>query len=71
MGWFDMSTLKEPYRLEGKKTMGLELAEQFGWRLPDVILYPTGGGTGLIGMWKAFAELRELGWLEGRRSCRG
>src|SRR3954447_12118196 len=63
MGWFDVSTLKEPYRLEGKKTMGLELAEQCGWRLPDVILYPTGGGTGLIGMWKAFAELRELGWL--------
>jgi threonine synthase len=64
MGWFDMSTLKEPYRLEGKKTMGLELAEQMGWTLPDVILYPTGGGTGLIGMWKAFAELRELGWLK-------
>jgi threonine synthase len=63
MNWFDMSTLKEPYRLEGKKTMGLEIAEQFDWRLPDVILYPTGGGTGLIGMWKAFAELRELGWL--------
>jgi threonine synthase len=63
MGWFDLSTLKEPYRLEGKKTMGLELAEQLGWRLPDVILYPTGGGTGLIGMWKAFAELAELGWL--------
>lgn len=63
MGWFDMSTLKEPYRLEGKKTMGLELAEQFGWRLPDVILYPTGGGTGLIGMWKAFQELAELGWI--------
>jgi threonine synthase len=63
MGWFDVSTLKEPYRLEGKKTMGLELAEQLGWRLPDVILYPTGGGTGLIGMWKAFQELRELGWL--------
>jgi threonine synthase len=62
-GWFDMSTLKEPYRLEGKKTMGLELAEQGAWRLPDVILYPTGGGTGLIGMWKAFQELRELGWL--------
>ena len=57
MGWFDISTLKEPYRIEGKKTMGLELAEQFDWRLPDVILYPTGGGTGLIGMWKAFAEL--------------
>jgi threonine synthase len=64
MGWFDMSTLKEPYRLEGKKTMGLELAEQLDWRLPDVILYPTGGGTGLIGMWKAFAELRQLGWLK-------
>ena len=63
MGWFDMSTLKEPYRLEGKKTMGLELAEQFGWTLPDVIFYPTGGGTGLVGMWKAFAELRELGWI--------
>jgi len=67
MGWFDMSTLKEPYRLEGKKTMGLELAEQGGWRLPDVILYPTGGGTGLIGMWKAFAELGELGWLRSDR----
>jgi threonine synthase len=65
--WFDMSTLKEPYRLEGKKTMGLELAEQTAWELPDVILYPTGGGTGLIGMWKAFAELRELGWLRTQR----
>lgn len=64
MEWFDFSTLKEPYRLEGKKTMGLELAEQLGWKLPDAIFYPTGGGTGLIGMWKAFAELRELGWLE-------
>ena len=64
MGWFDVSTLKEPYRIEGKKTMGLELAEQLGWELPDVILYPTGGGTGLIGMWKAFAELETLGWLE-------
>jgi threonine synthase len=64
VGWFDMSTLKEPYRLEGKKTMGLEIAEQGGWKLPDVILYPTGGGTGLIGMWKAFAELSELGWLK-------
>ena len=64
MGWFDVSTLKEPYRIEGKKTMGLELAEQFNWKLPDVILYPTGGGTGLIGMWKAFNELREIGWLE-------
>jgi threonine synthase len=62
-GWFDVSTLKEPYRIEGKKTMGLELAEQFDWELPDVILYPTGGGTGLIGMWKAFAELEQLGWL--------
>ena len=68
MGWFDVSTLKEPYRIEGKKTMGLELAEQFDWSLPDVILYPTGGGTGLIGMWKAFAELAEIGWLaDGRR----
>lgn len=65
MGWFDCSTLKEPYRIEGKKTMGLELAEQFGWRLPDVIFYPTGGGTGLIGMWKAFQELREIGWISG------
>jgi threonine synthase len=64
MGWFDLSTLKEPYRIEGKKTMGLELAEQFDWDLPDVILYPTGGGTGLIGMWKAFGELAELGWLK-------
>jgi threonine synthase len=64
IGWFDMSTLKEPYRLEGKKTMGLELAEQMNWQLPDVILYPTGGGTGLIGMWKAFGELRQLGWLK-------
>ncbi len=70
MGWFDMSTLKEPYRLEGKKTMGLELAEQRGWRLPDVILYPTGGGTGLIGMWKAFQELRELGWLQAEKMPR-
>jgi threonine synthase len=63
-GWFDFSTLKEPYRIEGKKTMGLELAQQLGWVLPEVILYPTGGGTGLIGMWKAFNELRQLGWLE-------
>jgi threonine synthase len=63
MNWFDLSTLKEPYRLEGKKTMGLEIAEQLGWRLPDVILYPTGGGTGLIGMWKAFQELVTLGWI--------
>lgn len=64
MNWFDLSTLKEPYRLEGKKTMGLELALQFDWKLPDVIVYPTGGGTGLIGMWKAFNELKELGWLD-------
>ncbi|HEX3724767.1 MAG TPA: threonine synthase, partial [Pirellulales bacterium] len=63
LGWFDVSTLKEPYRIEGKKTMGLELAEQFEWQLPDVILYPTGGGTGLVGMWKAFDELTTLGWL--------
>lgn len=67
LGWFDFSTLKEPYRLEGKKTMGLELAEQLDWVLPEVILYPTGGGTGLIGMWKAFAELAELGWLRHQR----
>ena len=70
MGWFDCSTLKEPYRIEGKKTMGLELAEQLGWTLPDVIVYPTGGGTGLIGMWKAFAELRQLGWLKSDRMPR-
>jgi threonine synthase len=67
MGWFDTSTLKEPYRIEGKKTMGLELAEQLGWRLPDVILYPTGGGTGLIGMWKAFAELEAVGFIGPER----
>ncbi len=66
-GWFDASTLKEPYRIEGKKTMGLELAEQMGWRLPEVIFYPTGGGTGLIGMWKVFAELGALGWLGPER----
>ena len=66
-GWFDLSTLKEPYRIEGKKTMGLELAEQLDWELPDVILYPTGGGTGLIGMWKAFAELEALGWLRSAK----
>src|SRR5947209_5735756 len=70
MGWFDLSTLKEPYRLEGKKTMGLELAEQMDWRLPDAILYPTGGGTGLIGMWKAFQELKELGWLKDTKMPR-
>jgi threonine synthase len=67
MGWFDTSTLKEPYRIEGKKTMGLELAEQLNWELPDVILYPTGGGTGLIGMWKAFAELEAIGWIGPKR----
>ncbi|MFL6231201.1 MAG: threonine synthase, partial [Pyrinomonadaceae bacterium] len=66
-GWFDVSTLKEPYRVEGKKTMGYELAEQFDWELPDVILYPTGGGTGLIGMWKAFAEMEEMGWIGKKR----
>jgi threonine synthase len=63
-GWFDVSTFKEPYRVEGKKVMGYELAEAFGWQLPDVIVYPTGGGTGLVGMWKAFEELERLGWLE-------
>ena len=67
MGWFDCSTLKEPYRIEGKKTMGLELAEQFAWDLPDVIFYPTGGGTGLIGMWKAFAELEAIGFIGPKR----
>jgi threonine synthase len=67
VGWFDVSTLKEPYRIEGKKTMGLELAEQLGWRVPDVILYPTGGGTGLIGMWKAFAELEAIGFIGPKR----
>ena len=67
LGWFDTSTLKEPYRIEGKKTMGLELAEQLGWQLPDVILYPTGGGTGLIGMWKAFAELEAIGFIGAKR----
>jgi threonine synthase len=66
-GWFDTSTLKEPYRIEGKKTMGLELAEQLDWQLPDVILYPTGGGTGLIGMWKAFDELEAIGWIGSKR----
>ena len=67
MGWFNASTLKEPYRVEGKKTMGLELAEQFEWELPDVIFYPTGGGTGLIGMWKVFAELEAVGWIGSKR----
>src|SRR5580693_5685992 len=67
VGWFDVSTLKEPYRIEGKKTMGLELAEQLGWSVPDVIFYPTGGGTGLIGMWKAFAELEAIGFIGSKR----
>jgi threonine synthase len=66
-GWFDMSTLKEPYRVEGKKTLGYELAEQLDWELPDVVLYPTGGGTGLIGMWKAFDEMEALGWIGSKR----
>ncbi len=66
-GWFDISTLKEPYRVEGKKTMGYEIAEQLNWTLPDVIIYPTGGGTGLIGMWKAFQEMAELGWIGSKR----
>jgi threonine synthase len=66
-GWYDASTLREPYRIEGKKTMGFELAEQLGWRVPDVIVYPTGGGVGLIGMWKAFAELRAIGWLDAKQ----
>ncbi|MBL0716388.1 MAG: threonine synthase [Desulfosarcina sp.] len=65
-GWFDASTLKEPYRIEGKKTMGLEIAEQFGWKLPDVILYPTGGGVGIIGIYKALRELEEMGWISGK-----
>ena len=67
MGWFNFSTLREPYRVEGKKTMGIEVAEQMGWKLPDVIIYPTGGGTGIIGMWKAFDELEELGWIRSER----
>ncbi len=65
--WYDVSTLKEPYRIEGKKTMGYELSEQFDWGVPDVIVYPTGGGTGLIGMWKAFEEMQEMGWIESKR----
>jgi threonine synthase len=69
-GWFDVSTFKEPYRVEGKKVMGYELAEAFGWEAPDVIVYPTGGGTGLVGMWKAFAELEALGWLRSSRRPR-
>jgi len=66
-GWFDISTFREPYRVEGKKTMGLEMAEAFGWELPEVVVYPTGGGTGLVGIWKAFEELRALGWVGARR----
>ena len=66
-GWYDLSTLKEPYRIEGKKTLGYEIAEQLDWKLPDVILYPTGGGTGLIGMWKAFDEMEKLGWIDNKR----
>src|ERR1700758_3840648 len=66
-GWFDISTLKEPFRVEGKKTMGYELVEQLGWEYPDAVFYPTGGGVGLIGMWKAFGELEELGWVRGKR----
>jgi threonine synthase len=66
-GWFDISTLKEPFRVEGKKTMGYELTEQLGWEYPDAVFYPTGGGVGLIGMWKAFGELEELGWVTGKR----
>lgn len=66
-GWFDLSTLKEPYRAEGKKTLGYEVAEQLDWRLPDVIIYPAGGGTGLVGMWKAFAEMEEMGWIGSKR----
>src|SRR3979409_1568422 len=66
-GWFDVSTLKEPYRVEGKKTLGYEIAEQLAWTLPDVIIYPTGGGTGLIGMWKAFDEMQQLGWIDDKR----
>jgi threonine synthase len=67
-GWFDASTLKEPYRIEGKKTMGLELAEQFDWKMPDVIIYPTGGGVGIIGIYKGLKELQEIGWVRGRMS---
>ncbi len=66
-GWFDVSTLREPYRQEGKKTMGLELAEQFNWELPDAVIYPTGGGTGIVGMWKAFDELEQMGWIGSKR----
>lgn len=69
-GWFDLSTLREPYRVEGKKTMGYELAEQFGWQLPQAIIYPTGGGTGIVGLWKAFAELADLGWIDPQQRPR-
>jgi threonine synthase len=67
LGWFDLATLKEPYRLEGKKTMGLELAEQLDWDTPDVLVYPTGGGTGLVGIWKAYEELATMGWVKAPR----
>jgi hypothetical protein len=66
-GWFDISTLKEPFRVEGKKTMGYELVEQLGWEYPDAVFYPTGGGVGMIGMWKAFEEMEQLGWVTGKR----
>ena len=66
-GWFDVSTLKEPFRVEGKKTMGYEVAEQLGWRMPQGIIYPTGGGVGLLGMWKAFEEMEDLGWIGAER----
>ncbi len=66
-GWFELSTLKEPYRVEGKKTMGYEIAEQLEWEMPDAIIYPTGGGTGLLGMWKAFQEMETLGWIKGEK----
>jgi len=69
-GWFDFSAFKEPYRLEGKKVMGFELAESFDWKLPDVIIYPTGGGLGLVGLWKAFSELEQLGWLDDKKRPR-
>ena len=67
-GWFDISTLKEPFRVEGKKTMGYEVAEQMGWELPEAVIYPTGGGVGLIGMWKAFDEMEQLGWIGSETS---
>ena len=66
-GWFDLSTLREPYRIEGKKTMGYEIAEEMAWELPEVVIYPAGGGTGLVGMWKAFDELESLGWIDDKR----